>query len=193
MDNQTKTYEELEIENTSLAAKNADLTEENAELKQRIAALEKAVFGPKSEKTKAEEITEQIQFDEAEENQSVNELEDEKQTVVTGYSRKKKRTRDEIFANLPAEEVVHSVEEKACPECGTEMRVIGKEYVREELVYIPPSAFRSNRKMSGMRYGYRTGYSQRNINKIRHRKSNGTEFCFAEKLCVGRIAGTYIL
>ena len=142
MDNQTKTYEELEIENTSLAAKNANLTEENAELKQRIAVLEKAVFGPKSEKTKAEEITEQIQFDEAEENQSVNEREDEKQTIVTGYSRKKKRTRDEIFANLPVEEVVHSVEEKACPECGTEMRVIGKEYVREELVYIPAKIFR---------------------------------------------------
>lgn len=135
MENQKKTYEELTKEN-------ADLAEENAELKQRIAMLEKAVFGPKSEKSKPEEISEQIVFDEAEENQSVNEREDEKQTVVTGYSRKKKRSRDEIFANLPVEEVIHPVEDKTCPECGTEMKVIGKEYVREELVYVPAKIFR---------------------------------------------------
>lgn len=128
MENQTKTYDEL--------------LEENAELKQRIAVLEKAVFGPKSEKTKKEEISEQLTFDEAEEKQSVNEREDEKQTVVTGYSRKKKRTRDEIFANLPVEEVVHPVEDKICPECGNEMEVIGKEYIREELVYVPAKIFR---------------------------------------------------
>ena len=119
-----------------------ELVQENAELRQRIAILEKAVFGPKSEKTKTTEEMEQLRFNEAEETQSASEREDEKQTVVTGYSRKKKRTRDEIYGNLPVEEVVHPVEDNDCPECGTEMTVIGKEYVREELVYVPAKMFR---------------------------------------------------
>jgi len=135
MSKSVKSYEQLTNENASLM-------EENAELKQRIAVLEKAVFGPKSEKTKSAEITEQMHFNEAEENQSVSEREDEKQTVVTGYSRKKKRTKDEMYGNLPVEEVVHPVEDSKCPACGSEMVVIGKEYVREELVYVPAKMFR---------------------------------------------------
>lgn len=53
MEKQKKTYEEL--------------VEENAELRQRIAILEKAVFGPKSEKAKTAEVSEQLHFNEAEE------------------------------------------------------------------------------------------------------------------------------
>ena len=135
MDKIEKSYDELVSENAGLA-------EENAELRQRIAILEKAVFGPKSEKTKTAEVSEQLHFNEAEENQSVSEREDEKQAVVTGYSRKKKRTRDELYGNLPIEEVIHTAEDSECPVCGTEMVVIGKEYIREELVYVPAKMFR---------------------------------------------------
>ena len=41
-----------------------------------------------------------------------------------------KRTRDEIFKDLPVEEVIHKAD-TACPECQSEMKVIGKEYIRE--------------------------------------------------------------
>ena len=121
-----------------------ELKEENAELKRQLSVLKKMAFGSKSEKTKQIETNpEQISlFNEAETEQSVSAREEEKEIVVTGHSRKKKRTRDEIFKDLPVEEVIHEVEDKTCPECGTEMTVIGKEYLHEELVYVPAKIFR---------------------------------------------------
>lgn len=42
---------------------------------------------------------------------------------------------------LPVEEVVHEVEDKTCDKCGAEMVLIGKEKVRDELVYVPARLF----------------------------------------------------
>ena len=119
----------MTVTEEKLAKENADLKEENAELKRQLSVLKKMAFGSKSEKTKQMETNpEQISlFNEAETEQSVSAREEEKEIVVTGHSRKKKRTRDEIFKDLPVEEVIHEVEDKTCPECGTEMTVIGKE------------------------------------------------------------------
>ena len=126
-----------------LLRENADLKEEIEELKREIAILRKAVFGPKSEKRASEVTTYQYSlFDEAEKEQSVSEREEEKSIVVNGHSRKQKRTREEIFKELPVEEVVHKAEEQVCPECQSPMQVIGKEYVHEEIVYVPAKMFR---------------------------------------------------
>lgn len=137
MKNKEKSSVEYENEIT-------ELKEEVYELKRQLAVLKKMAFGPKSEKTKQVEVnSDQMSlFDEAETKQSTAEREEEKEIVVNGHSRKKKRTRDEIFNDLPVEEVVHEVEDKTCPECGNEMQVIGKEYVHEELVYVPAKIFR---------------------------------------------------
>lgn len=137
MKNEVKSAEKYEAEI-------AELKDENAELRRQLNNLKRMAFGQKSEKRKNEEIAvEQISlFNEAEKEQSVNEREEEKSIVVNGHSRKKKRTRDEIFKDLPIEEVIHEAEERNCPECGSEMQTIGKEYLHEELVYVPAKMFR---------------------------------------------------
>ena len=61
---------------------------------------------------------------------------------VCWMQNKKKRTRDEIFKELPVEEVIHKADVTVCPECQSPMQTIGKEYVHEELVYVPAKMFR---------------------------------------------------
>ena len=128
---------------TALTDKNTSLEEENADLKQQLALLKKALYGQKSEKTQvimegAEQLT---MFNEAEEATDVKVIEkDDKITVVT-HERKKHSTHKDSFENLETEEVVHKAEDKVCPECGSEMKVIGKEFVRDELVYVPARMF----------------------------------------------------
>ena len=144
MEQNKKTYEELVEENTSLNDKVAELEENMAELNRQLAVLKKMAFGSKSEKTKHVETNsdQMMLFNEAESEQSTAAREEEKELVVKGHTRKKKRSKDEIWKDLPIEEVVHEVENKVCPECGTEMEVIGKEYLHEELVYVPAKIFR---------------------------------------------------
>lgn len=126
-----------------LVRENAVLREEVEELKQQLAVLKRAAFGQKSEKRAVETNPDQLSlFNEAEKEQSVSEREEEKSIVVNGHSRKKKRTRDEIFKDLPVEEVIHKADTTVCPECQSPMQTIGKEYIHEELVYVPAKMFR---------------------------------------------------
>ena len=128
--------------NEELVRENTDLKEENEELKRQLALLKRVAFGQKSEKTVIEVNPDQLSlFNEAEKEQSVSEREEEKSIAIKGHSRNKKRTRDEIFKDLPVEEVIHKAD-TVCPECQSEMKVIGKEYIREELVYVPSKIFR---------------------------------------------------
>ena len=119
---------------------NAELKEEVSDLKIRIANLEKALYGQRSEKT-------EVIMDNGEQLSIFNEAEEAAQTTVkeetvavSGHSRKK-RSREEILKDLPVEEVVHTVEDKMCPECGAEMESVGKEFQRDELVYVPAKMF----------------------------------------------------
>lgn len=127
---------------SDLTTKNSSLEEENADLKQQLALLKKALYGQKSEKTKVimEDSEQLTMFNEAEDTAEGKIIEkDDKITVVT-HERKKQRTHEDSFENLETEEVVHEAE-KSCPECGNEMEVIGKEFVRDELVYVPARMF----------------------------------------------------
>ena len=128
---------ELASQNTELAAQNAELSDQITNLQEQINTMKRMIFGSKREKL-PEEIADQIgMFDEAENGQSVNEREKEKQEFVEGYERKKKRTREETFRDLPKEKVVIPVKETNCPVCGTEMVKIGEDFVRYELSYRP--------------------------------------------------------
>ena len=128
MENEVKSAKAYEIEI-------ADLKDEIEELKRQLAVLKRAAFGQKSEKRSVETNSDQLSlFNEAEKEQSVSEREEEKSVVVNGHSRKKKRTRDEIFKDLPVEEVIHKADVTVCPECQSPMQTIGKEYVHEELL-----------------------------------------------------------
>ena len=144
---------QLEAEKGQLEAEKGQLQTENDKLKDRIDRLEhqlsvvaKEAFGPRSEKT--EYVTdEQISlFNEAEKESDGKDPAKEKQTVVKEHTRKQKRTREEILKGLPEEDVVIPLpeEEQKCPECGARMEPVGKEYVRQELVWIPARCFVRN-------------------------------------------------
>ena len=117
---------------TMLTEKNSSLEEENADLKQQLALLKKALYGQKSEKTQVimEDDGQLSLFNEAEDTAEEKIIEKtDKITVVTH------------FENPETEEVIHKAKDKVCPECGSEMEVIGKEFVRDELVYVPARMF----------------------------------------------------
>ena len=122
---------------------NSALKDEVAELKQQLANLKKLVYGQKSEKTEVilENGEQLCMFNEAEEQANKQVREREKDVIVPEHKRKSKRTHEEAFENLPVEEVIHAVEDKECPDCGEQMETIGKEFVRDELVYVPARLF----------------------------------------------------
>ena len=128
-------------QNTALHEELSTLKDENAILKERVAWFEKQFYGQKSEKTEVVlENAEQLSlFDEAEQVADVNPK--TQQTTEVKAHKRVKRTRDEIYADLEVEEVFHEVEDKTCDKCGAEMVVIGKEKIRDELVYVPARMF----------------------------------------------------
>jgi transposase len=128
-------------ENTALHEENSALKDELSVLKERLAWFEKQVYGQKSEKTEVVlENAEQLPlFDEAEQTADVNLKNPE--YIDVKASKRIKRTRDEIYADMEVEEVYHAVEDKTCDKCGAEMTVIGKEKIRDELVYVPARMF----------------------------------------------------
>ena len=124
-----------------LAAENSELKSELENLRKQIACLKKAVYGPKSEKTEvilkdSQQMPLEGVFNEAE-----TEEHKEESVTIPEHKRKKKRSREEIIGNLPTEEVVHYVEDRSCDVCGSEMTAVGKEFVRDELVYVPAKLF----------------------------------------------------
>lgn len=126
----------------AVIAENSCLKNELAEVKEQLEYLKKVLYGRKSEKSEVIfEGAEQIHmFNEAEEEADVNPKAPLQTTEVKAHKRVK-RTRDEIMENLPVEEVFHEAENKTCEKCGAEMTVIGKEKIRDELVYVPASLF----------------------------------------------------
>ena len=116
-----RTIDELAAENDALRKKADELNKEIEYLQQQVNFLKKSVFGSKSEKKVRREEAEEI--------------------AVPAHKRKKKRSRAEILGDLPVEEVVHEIEDKTCDRCGSEMKQVGKEFVHDELVYVPAKLF----------------------------------------------------
>lgn len=132
----------LENENTVLKEKNNSLETELEEIKAQNAYLKKMIFGQKSEKTSViMKGAEQLNFFNEAETEAEASIENIEK-VVTFKARKKKRTYNESFEKLEIKEVVHKVENRLCPECKTEMEVVGKDFVREEIVYVPAKMYR---------------------------------------------------
>lgn len=121
----------------------AALKDKLADATQELANLKKLVYGQKSEKTEVilENAEQLCMFNEAEENANKEVREREKDIIVPEHKRKSKRTHEEAFENLPVEEIIHEVEDKECPDCGEQMETVGKEFVRDELVYVPARLF----------------------------------------------------
>lgn len=117
------------------------------QLQQQVETLTEAVlamrhdkFGASSEKTPKDADSEQLSlFNEAEISADDNE-EEPITREVRGYKRVNHKTkRIEFIKDLPVREIECTSDEAdlICPTCGSRLKPIGKETVREELEYIP--------------------------------------------------------
>ena len=106
-------------------------------LQEQVDYLTKKLFGSSSERRADDIPGQQNLFDEAEMEQNPSLPEEE--TVIKEHTRKKKATHEDLFKGLKIEKVVLPLpeEEKICPVCGTQLVLIGEEYVRRELELIP--------------------------------------------------------
>ena len=80
------------------------------------------------------------------------------QTIT--YNRKTQcRKRADLLAAFPAEEVHHELGDKHCPDCQHELTEIGKQAVRQELLFIPAQL----KRLDHIQHAYKCKYcSQRN-------------------------------
>ena len=141
----------LEKENKSLKSEKSKLEKEKYKLLVELECLKKdnhiylealilskhKIFGASSERTECED--QQSFFNEAEQ-EYAEKTEEPVKKDVKGYVRKNAKTkRDEIIKNIETEVITCTIPdgERKCPRCGSEMKVIGKKYVREEVELIP--------------------------------------------------------
>ncbi|MGI6449096.1 MAG: IS66 family transposase [Desulfitobacteriia bacterium] len=106
-----------------------------------LANFQKTLYGQSSEKSKyvlGEDSNQLALFNEAEAEANRNAPEPTKVSVA-GHTRKPKRTKEELVADLPVVDILCELddEEQVCGKCGSELRELGIETVREELEIIP--------------------------------------------------------
>ena len=106
-----------------------------------FANAQRARFGQSSEKVSYVLSEDQIcLFNEAEKEQDHKADEPTVETcTVKAHARKKKRTLEEMTANLPEKEILLELPEdqRICGKCGCTFKAIGKKFVRHELQVIP--------------------------------------------------------
>lgn len=125
-----KKIDKLEVENECLKKDN------HIYLEALILSRHKT-FGRSSERTECED--QQSFFNEAEQ-EYAEKTEEPVKKDVKGYVRKSAKTkRDEIIKNIETEVITCTIpeNEQICPRCGSQMKVVGKKYVREEVELIP--------------------------------------------------------
>lgn len=113
-----------------------DLQTANARYKEQNEYLTKKLFGTSREKLA---MPGQLSlFDEAEQLSDPS-AEEPEEITVSGHKRKAKRTSEEVFKGIACEEVLIPLtdEERICKECGSELEIVGREYVRQEFQYTP--------------------------------------------------------
>ncbi len=152
----------LRAENEALKEKGTFLEEKNAllerqlsqqsaqieELKRKLehmnevfANAQRAQYGQKSEKQQYVLGEDQVSlFNEAEASQDHKAAEPTEQTLVAAHSRKKKKTLEEKIKELPVEEIIMDLpEDQLTCSCGGTFRLIGKKFIRQEMIIIPQS------------------------------------------------------
>lgn len=106
-----------------------------------LANAQRARFGQSSEKRTYVLNEDQLAlFNEVEMAQNVKAPEPTENTLmVAAHSRKKKRTIDELTADLPVEEIILELPEDqlTCDKCGGTFTMIGKKFVSQQLVIVP--------------------------------------------------------
>ena len=124
----------LSLENT--IASNQD---QMRVMTEQIDYLTKKLFGTSSEKTKNLEGQYSL-FDEAEQETSLSgEAKTAEAVLVKERTRKAKNRQADIFKGVPSRDEVIPLSDgqKYCTDCGTQMKVIGRELVRREFRFTP--------------------------------------------------------
>ena len=137
MSEQTELITTLRLVIDEKSDKERMLQEQNKLLQEQIDFLTKKLFGASSEK-KVTDVPGQLNlFDEAEAEQDLSLLEEE--TCIREHTRKKKASHADVFKGLKVNKIIIplSPEEQICPVCETEMELIGEEYIRRELIFVP--------------------------------------------------------
>ena len=124
------------------------LKKEYTFLSENFEKLRRMLFGRSSEKTRFIEDADQLSFlshliNEAEAFAAQAGKEEITEIEVPGHTRKKKRSREELLASLPVFEVLCDIKEegRVCGACGSNIRYLGKEHVRDEIEIVPAKMY----------------------------------------------------
>jgi len=138
---------ELEKKQSEFEKQQSDyekLQKENLRLNENFEKLRRMLFGQSSEKRRFIEDADQLSFmarilNEAEVFAKDAGKEELQEIQIPGHARKPKRTREELLASLPSIEVLLDTDEedRTCDACGSKIRYLGKEHVRDEIEIIP--------------------------------------------------------
>ena len=121
----------------------AQLETRVADIMQMLQNLQRLYFGKKSEKIRIpamEDGAVQLSIFSQEEPVPISQPVEPETVEVSGHKRKKKRTQEEIIADLPVVIHEHKIpqDQLSCPRCGNEeLEYIGKELVYTEYVRVP--------------------------------------------------------
>jgi len=96
-------------------------------------------FGASSEKSEYDQLG---LFNEAEATADVEAKEPELTEVAAHFRKRTRLVTDKLPDDLPVEEVIHDLpeSERDCPECGSDMHIMGRRTARRELRLIPAKA-----------------------------------------------------
>lgn len=117
----------------------AEQSKQLADFKEQIDFLTKKLFGASSER-RMDDVEGQLHlFNEAETLQKEAVMIPDIESTVKAHTRKAKTTLEEKIKGIPVEEILVdlSEEEKICPQCNTQLKLIGRETIRHEIEYIP--------------------------------------------------------
>lgn len=131
----------VSIQNGLITSLRSTVEECNAtisSLREQVEYLTQKLFGTSSEKSKT--IAGQLNlFDEAEQEAQLPVEGTVAETVIREHTRSAKRTNGATFKGVPSmdEVIPFSGGQRHCADCGSEMEVIGKEFVRQEFRFTP--------------------------------------------------------
>ncbi|MDO4650273.1 MAG: IS66 family transposase [Eubacteriales bacterium] len=131
--------------NTTIKMLNETIAKQQAEndnLRAELAWLKQKLFGSSSERRK-DDMAGQLSLFDTQEEEEQPPVETIMPEIVPAEpkKRKKKPTLKEQFEHIPTRQVVVdtlSDADKRCPVCGSEMKPIGTEVIRSEVIYTPP-------------------------------------------------------
>ena len=149
--------QKIETKDAELITKDAEISDKAAKITELEAILEnkelelntlkRYLFGSKREKTENnEEIVNGVQcsfFGEPEEKEVKEEMEKQDEEIIVhkkkNAKKKKAGIKKSALKDIEREtvEVVIEEEKETCPQCNGHIKKIGKEFVRDEIVYIP--------------------------------------------------------